>query len=846
MELPTIERARKLIDEIRMSNGGITAEDRRNTSKNVLQALDNVLKQLGSATRTLAQDLYTSESRFVYELIQNAEDNSYSPVRNGDCYIKFTLTPEEIIVENNELGFNEADVRSICKVRDSTKVNRIGFIGEKGIGFKSVFQVAQKVRIQSGPFDFYFEHLPSGTGMGMITPFNEEEDAGIYEDETRMTLTLIQPDDFSKRSADLLGIPDALILFLPKLQRIEVLIQTQNGDLSRTVLESHDGGQSSRLVKRVDDTISEKFFHVERKMFQGLPSHGARENRDRAEVVLAFPITSDSRPIIEQQLTFSFLPVRKFGFSCSWNDALLQHVSEVFVNAVIKFCSRPVLQYEWLSFLPGPSIAHEFWEDLHDMIIEALAEHPILLTRKGVKQLPSRLQRLSERHCDKHGEPLFDDLQQEVYLSSKYSPEHREYLQELGVTTLSWNNILARITPYLQGDNPRFLHQDDDWHTRVANLLMRGLKDKAIKSKIKELPLIPLRDGSLRHNASKTIYFPLDTLGNHIPSDLNLQIVDDHALKNSARNSLYKDLGVQYCSPSFVVRQIVKRYNPPLGINLADSVSHLKYLYQTCPDGEALNDCIFVMNQSQVPVYRKFVTFGRSIIVDDLYFDTIGDFGTRHLAQELKSKGSPGIHILHDAYLEAVSLNEETFGRSWKEWLEKKALIRKVPRLRHSSTTGISPLFTEIIAKRPQLLVGLLKRYWSSYRSQKTDAIEEAIRNAEVPCNGTDILHPLKATYLPTPQLTKLCQQACVDDYFDLFVDLGSPSEASEAGLAQWEFLQVFGVGIKPDINFFTDILSVLTDNITGKELKKGLFYVYEQLSEEFRHSDGFSIRYEF
>lgn len=513
---------------------------------------------------------------------------------------------------------------------------------------------------------------------------------------------------------------------------------------------------------------------------------------------------------------------------------------------MIKFCSRPVLQYEWLSFLPGPRIAHEFWEDLHDMIIEALAEHPILLTRKGVRQLPSRLQRLSERHCDKHGEPLFDDLQQEVYLSSEYSPEHREYLRELGVTTLSWNNILARITPYLQGETPRFLHQDDDWHTSVANLLIRGLKDKVIGSKIKGLPLIPLRDGSLRHNASETIYFPNDILGNHIPSDLDLQIVDDDALKNNARNSLYKKLGVDYCLPTFVVRQIVKRYNPPQGINLADSVSHLKYLYQTQLDSEALNDCIFVMNQSEVPIYRKFVTFGRSIIVDDLYFDTVGDFGTRHLAQELKSNGLPGIHIIHDAYLEAISLNDGIKGRSWKQWLEKKALIRKVPRLRHPSTTGISPLFTQIIAFRPQLLVGLLKRYWSSYKSQKTAAIEEAIRNAEVPCNGTDILRPLKATYLPTPQLTKICQKACINDYFDLFVDLGSSSEASETGLAQWEFLQVFDVGIKPDINFFREILSVLTENITGQELKRGLFYIYEQLSEEFRYGDAFSIRYEF
>lgn len=321
MAFLTVERARKIIDEIRVKNGGLTAEDRRRTPENVLQVLENVLRQLGSSTRALARDLYTSESRFVYELIQNAEDNDYIRARNGDPYIKFTLTPTTIVVENNELGFNEADVRSICKVGDSTKINRTGFIGEKGIGFKSVFQVAQKVRIQSGPFDFYFEHLPSGTGMGMITPVNEEHESEIYDNGTRITLTLLRPDDFIRRSTDLLSIPGALILFLRKLQRIEVLIQRGNGNSNRTfVLESHDDGENStmRLVERADDAVSEKFFHVERRLFQDLPPDDARMNRDKAEVVLAFPITSDSRPVVEQQLTFSFLPIRKFGFKvCS-------------------------------------------------------------------------------------------------------------------------------------------------------------------------------------------------------------------------------------------------------------------------------------------------------------------------------------------------------------------------------------------------------------------------------------------------------------------------------------------------------------------------------------------------
>ncbi|KAH8702222.1 hypothetical protein BGW36DRAFT_289384 [Talaromyces proteolyticus] len=857
------ERAREIVNGIRELNGGLSAEDRRNTSESVLRVLENVLRQLGSSTRTIANGLYSSESRFVLELIQNAEDNSYEHIRDGAPFIKFTLMPGKIVVENNEDGFNEADVRSICKVNDSTKVNRLGYIGEKGIGFKSVFQVAQKVQIQSGPFNFSFEHRPEDSGMGMITPMNEKDTPTFYNG-TRITLSLLHFDEFDKRENDLFSIPDALILFLPKLQRIELLVQREDNSSCKISYECEDSSDNStiNLIKNIDGEISVKFFHVERRTFYRLPSDNARRNRNGAEVTLAFPITDDSRPIIEPQRVFSFLPIRDFGFkfiiqsdfitaasredirSCLWNSALLKHVSTVFLSAVNKFCTYPILQYDWLCFLPGPDITHEFWNRLHDMIITLLRDYPILLTRGGVNKSPAQLVLLSNMHCDRHGEPLFKDLRQEAYLSAQYRPAHIGYLRALGVRDITWETLIPRLEPYLQGEDPQFLHedQDEDWHTRVASLLMRGLESssaRSIRNRIRELPLIPLRDGSLSNNLQKKIYFPTDMFGNHIPADLRLKVVDENALEDCNRKSLYEILGVEKCDPSLVQDRISKRYNPPRDINLSKSIAHLKYLYQTLPDDKELNNCIFVMSQSMVPIYRILVPFGRPITVDDLYFDTSGEFGTRHLAMELQSdEGLSGIHLLHDAYLEAVSSHEELENRPWKRWLKKKALIRRVPRLGRKSSSRISHLFTRIINYKPQLLVGTLKRYWSSYEDEKTQPIVETIRNAEVPCIDTDTQSPLKATYLPTLQLTAICNQACLRGYFNLFLHLSTSSGVTETP-AGYEFLEEFGVGTKPDLNFFSDILSALTENITGQDLKTGLFYIYEQIFEEFHANDG-------
>ena len=47
------------------------------------------------------------------------------------------------MVLNNEDGFKYENVESICTVGESTKkkYKQMGYIGEKGLGFKSVFQV---------------------------------------------------------------------------------------------------------------------------------------------------------------------------------------------------------------------------------------------------------------------------------------------------------------------------------------------------------------------------------------------------------------------------------------------------------------------------------------------------------------------------------------------------------------------------------------------------------------------------------------------------------------------------------------------------------------------------------
>jgi len=72
--------------------------------------------------------------------VQNADDNIY--LENVEPTLTFILQESGIIVLNNERGFSAQNIRALCDVGNSTKKGSGGgYIGQKGIGFKSVFRV---------------------------------------------------------------------------------------------------------------------------------------------------------------------------------------------------------------------------------------------------------------------------------------------------------------------------------------------------------------------------------------------------------------------------------------------------------------------------------------------------------------------------------------------------------------------------------------------------------------------------------------------------------------------------------------------------------------------------------
>jgi hypothetical protein len=314
----SLEQAQAIVNDIRETKGGLSLEVRKALPQEALKAFKYLQSMVGSSIVHVAEDLYDADTRFIFELIQNAEDNCYGHAASQaeEPFLHLTLHKDHITVDSNEDGFTENDVRAICSIHQSSKKQTSGYIGHKGIGFKSVFKVAYKVSIQSGPFCFFFEHRQGESGLGMITPFNEKPRELPPGVNTRITLFLTHISDFERRASELREIPDTMLLFLRKLQRLTIEVPPLQSQIS---FRRHEDS-SKHLVTLTKETNGEqlkKFYHLEKTTLCNLPQHPSRPGPPEVDLILAFPLKEDFSPLIQAQYVYSFLPMRHEGFNVS-------------------------------------------------------------------------------------------------------------------------------------------------------------------------------------------------------------------------------------------------------------------------------------------------------------------------------------------------------------------------------------------------------------------------------------------------------------------------------------------------------------------------------------------------
>ncbi|XP_061561757.1 uncharacterized protein wu:fj29h11 isoform X5 [Phycodurus eques] len=543
---PTLDFHRTIIEEIRKNEFGIGVE----LTAEGLKLMQVHQDRLGRSLDRLSTELYSKDTHFVLELIQNADDNSYPSESGVVPALAFVVERDCITILNNETGFQETNIKAICDVGQSTKgKHKYGYIGQKGIGFKSVFKVTDRPEIHSNGFHLFFDKTCGP--MGYILPhwMDDERpldpqlnDTFIQSWTTKICLPLRSERHQTRNLFH--DVHPSLLLFLHRLRSLTIYSQAENRlvtmtrkDLDHNVLEvEHSDGKERWLV--VKTTLQPKML---------------RENVESTELALAFQLGSDSSgsDIIGQpqkQPVFAYLPLRSFGFrfivqgdfdipssredvdrDSSWNQWLRAEIPQLFLQAMKVFIDHPEFTglrglCQFLQFIPLPDEVLDFFKPVASQIIQLLKGKAFLptVTSDGqvVYKLPSQVAVCMDAVIRKVINQ--DELEKHLllsYLHPSLSPAPpASLLSHLGVRNLRGSDVTTVTTAMA-----RELMKEETIHTDVglhqlARLLVcnfraveHGYGDgDSILQTLRSLPIIPLVDGRVVALDGDGVFFPLE------------------------------------------------------------------------------------------------------------------------------------------------------------------------------------------------------------------------------------------------------------------------------------------------------------------------------------------------
>ncbi|OAG39035.1 hypothetical protein AYO21_06755 [Fonsecaea monophora] len=761
-------------------------------------------QDLEASISILAEGLYEKSTHFLLELIQNADDCSYT-----------TPTPRMLInywngrlrLDYNEVGFTRRDVEALCRVGRSTKSSSGSQIGEKGIGFKSVFKIADVVSIASGCYSFKFDRTK--TNLGMITP---ECDTFPVEPLPGFTSVLLELRgrrgqtklvDETELVDEMRSMDPRCLMFLRNLKEIHIAASPLDKPKWETTLgRSDDQARQATTLSYGDKSMT---YLVRRHIVTPLPYEQKRRGRDESAILLAFPYIDAQETKLEPQQVYAFLPIRDYGFkflihadfllianrgdidsSSQWNTALREAMLAAFLED-IQYFQGTAFRYTWPRYLPDYSYRFDFFRNFRTRLAKELPEKPILESEDGQLRSPNTVRYVPKHFRDGSNIPLIlIDATKSKYLSHKYSESDSKRLMDIGVTTLSDKEFLDDLGVFLR-DHKALM--PESWHSSIARALLPLIP--SFELEISELYLIPLTNGRRVAASSGNIFFPRPNPDYFIPPGIEVFELHRDIAKNPDCKRLYKNLGVKQFSNPVVQKLILKKHSnnlPELNPPPSELLSQARFLFRSGWE-KPIDDVQFWVVKTNGALCRSH----------EIYLDTDEQFSaSRYLERDTQL-----FPFLHSCYDKDVASEELPL---WRTWLHTQLGLWKIPRLVKISGNTIDPELSEdfryILKRRSsrQILM-LLKENWSVYSRYIFESgptgLRSQLASVSVHCRDGS-RHPLKATstgyFIP---------EDCCSEYSVLppILDIPNPKDP------RWTFLKVFGVTVNGDLNTYLSIL---------------------------------------
>lgn len=487
---------------------------------------------IGRIGPMLLADRYDDRTHFIFELLQNAEDAlGKRGAWSGPRRVTFSLEPDMLRLSHFGRPFDEADVRGVCGIAESTKDQFS--IGRFGIGFKSVYTFTDRPEIHSGQEDFAVENY--------VQPKRATRTERA-DNETQIVLPL-KPEDATAQDEITAGFkrlgPGALLF----LRHIDEINWTVQGGVSGTYLRSSPVALGTN-VQRItvigqesgQSEVDQNWLVFHRNVFTP-----GQEQVGRVELAFSLQPVKDqpgrwkvvpvaSSPLVvffptAVETNLGFLVQGPYKTTPSrdniprhepWNKYLVGQTAELLVEAMRWLRDNGILDVSALRCLPLDREKFpegSMFEPLFAASRQALLEEPLLPRFDGGYIAASRCklartQELRELFSPHQVAELFG-AEEAAWLSGDITqdraPEIRQYvMRELGVTEVTPEIIVPRL-------NKAFLEvQPDDW---IASLYEFLSGQPALKRRLDGVPLVRLSDGRhvvARENGEPQAFLPND------------------------------------------------------------------------------------------------------------------------------------------------------------------------------------------------------------------------------------------------------------------------------------------------------------------------------------------------
>lgn len=582
------------------------------------------------------------------------------------------------------------------------------------------------------PFEALCFHFDKNKKLGMVAPvWTDPADfpgADLIHANTVFCFRIPKKIDQKVVKDRLQKLNPELLIFLCKLRAITVTTLTIEGT-SKSALDLSRTDSLTEEIKRTHlehNTIHPKrstkkeTFLVFLHSATGMPKEPKRPSVKESDLLIAFPISDTFEPLLQNRMTYNFLPVRAYGLPFvlqgdfmlsasredilmdnAWNEALVGATIDCFIGAVQSFNRQNVMKYAWPVYSESHGTQYgTILLDFSGDLAKRLRIAKVLESQSLTFEAPSKLETVPLVFSDGMSPPkplLLPPAGAMSYVSTRYSERS---LAVISVRQQDEAAFLRLLKKYTLDEWRVFRAQTAHWHSRLAKaLLIIG------QHKLPNAALIPLHDGRWLPANSETVYFPRISDGTSVPSGIKIAMIADEAAEDPSRARLFRALGARTIDSAQVfalIRDQHREHGQAYGNwELNHLIEHAWYLYSAPGKLRDTNLAKFLLAASTSPILHH----GR-----DLHMALPGGFPVVSLFAD--AHADVRIHHLHNRYATRAPADQS---EAWLAWLQKELPIGTLPRLSTATSSGMvaSPELKWLVKHKPSnVWLLLLRDHW--------------------------------------------------------------------------------------------------------------------------------------